>query len=51
MKFDFESCKHIFNRRIKSIMKAADTSTPQEINTTCKKPDFFTLEEIQKILK
>jgi hypothetical protein len=32
-------------------MKAADTMTPQEIKTTCKKSDFFTLEEIQKILK
>ena len=36
---------------IKSTMKAADTMTPQEIKTTCKKSDFFTLEEIQKILK
>ena len=36
---------------IKSTMKAADTQTPQEIKTTCKKADFFTLEEIQKILK
>ena len=36
---------------IKSTMKAADTQTPQEINTTCQKADFFTLEEIQKILK
>jgi len=32
-------------------MKAADSKSPQEINTTCKKADFFTLEEIQKILK
>ena len=36
---------------IKSTMKAADTQTPQQIKTTCKKADFFTLEEIQKILK
>ena len=36
---------------IKSTMKAADTQTPQDINTTCQKADFFTLEEIQKILK
>jgi hypothetical protein len=32
-------------------MKAADTQTPRDINTTCQKADFFTLEEIQKILK
>ena len=36
---------------IKSTMLAADTQTPQEIQTTCQKADFFTLEEIQKILK
>ena len=36
---------------IKSTMKAADTQTPQEIKTTCNKADFFTSEEIQKILK
>ena len=36
---------------IKSTMKAADTQTPQEIKTTCQKADFFTLEEIHKILK
>ena len=36
---------------IKSTMKAADTQIPQDINTTCQKANFFTLEEIQKILK
>ena len=36
---------------IKSTMRAADTNTTQEIKTTCQKADFFTLEEIQKILK
>ena len=36
---------------IKSTMKAADSQIPQDINTTCQKADFFTLEEIQKILK
>ena len=36
---------------IQSTMKAADTKTPQEIKTTFKKADYFSLEEIQKILK
>tara|TARA_Y100000591_G_scaffold324789_1_gene344721 strand:+ start:35 stop:1192 length:1158 start_codon:yes stop_codon:yes gene_type:complete len=36
---------------IKSIMKAADTNTHQTIDTTCQKANFFTTEEIEKILK
>src|SRR6056300_1562403 len=36
---------------IQATMKAADTQTSQEIKTTCKKADFFSLEEIKKILK
>jgi predicted dehydrogenase len=36
---------------IKSTMKAADSRTTQDIKTSCQKADYFTLEEIQKILK
>jgi predicted dehydrogenase len=36
---------------IKSTMKAADSRTPQDIKTSCQKANYFTLEEIQKILK
>ena len=36
---------------IKSTMKAADTRTSQEIKTTCQKAEYFTTEEIKKILK
>ena len=36
---------------IESTMKAAKSGSPQEIKTTCKKPNPFTLNEIKKILK
>ena len=36
---------------IKSTMKAADSRTTQDIKTSCQKAEYFTLEEIQKILK
>ena len=36
---------------IDSTMRASQTGIPQEILTTCKKPEPFTLEEIKKLLK
>ncbi len=36
---------------IQSTMRAANTGTPQQIQTTCNKADFFSEEEVQKILK
>ena len=36
---------------IKSTMKAADSRTTQDIKTSCQKAEYFTIEEIQKILK
>jgi hypothetical protein len=35
---------------IVSTMKACTTSTSQEIKTTCKKPNYFSEEEIRKLL-
>ena len=35
---------------IDSTMRASQTGIPQEIKTTCKRPQPFTLEEIKKIL-
>ena len=35
---------------IVSTMKACTTSTSQEIKTTCKKPNYFSEEEIKKLL-
>jgi hypothetical protein len=31
-------------------MRAAISKTPKEIQTTCKKPEFFPEEEIKKLL-
>ena len=36
---------------IKSTMKAADSRTTQDIKNSCQKAEYFTLEEIQKVLK
>jgi len=35
---------------IVSTMKACTTSSPQEIKTTCKKPNFFSEDEVKKLL-
>jgi hypothetical protein len=35
---------------IVSTMKACTTTTPQEIKTTCKKTNFFSEDEAQKLL-
>ena len=36
---------------IRSIMRAAESGKTEVINTSCKKPDSFTQEEIKKLLK
>ena len=48
--FPWEPLQTLIATGKKHIMKACTTSSPQEIKTTCKKPNFFSEDEVKKLL-